>query len=963
MWRTRTIWTRILILVLLLSSFGVVNALYVPTNRDTKLPPDHYDYIISEPTEMQLLKETSNLTYYFRESRDTIFIYDKRNGYTWKTGTDLEFNWDIEDECDDILDAYEDQFSQVSLDTFPFMTIQANESSEAYGSNGELRVDVQGLQETSATDTVKIDIPGITLQQNHYYRFSFDARGLASKTVRVQLGSYYAEDFVITSTDQTFSFDYRMESPTDTDVTVQMLMGTIEDNAVNTILYIDDIKLEETNSIDVVPNTNQLLRGDFELTEDEYAIQDDHVLASCRDKEVRLNTTYTGFANSLLSIEYYDSSFSIRRHSSASYEDATSSLTMVNNDDTHYALHIAFRDPDIEVILHIYLDEEGIEYEVRDSEVTGEDVDVLAAIIISPFLGSSGGAYTTFDLAELDYQDNEIFKEKIPGYTFVPDGSGALIRFNDNDVELAPYEGSVYGIDRSLERLYNDTANSYVEFKQPSLPVFGIAHGDNQSAFVAYATKGDEFMQIVSVPEDNLTYYNYTYPRFEYNNKYKQVYNKMGWGYTTLYEERSHFDINMRYDFLAGDGTTGHSADYFGMALQYRQYLQSDAFFEEHGYRLSDVTFGYDEIPVRVDFLMSDSEKSVIGYQNMVTTSVDGVDRILENILSNLEISNVNSGLLGWNDGGMTLGNPSKTDFSKDIGRKSEFESLILKYRENGVDISFQDDYYRINEEMITLRNNATQHINTWYPNLSTSESPISMFYFARPVKSVEWMNNHVVDFKHIGVQSHSVSGITSNLITDMTTEMYRTESKQTIIDGFRNLQSDVKINAYSPNSYLWPFVDRYIGTPVYGTQYLIETDTVPFLQIVLQGTMELYGPYANFSFYTTSDVLRMIDYNIFPNFVISDQPAYLLADTNSKNFYSTEYSLHSELIQSIHNDVNNALSSVINARWIDRTVSQNGVIVNTYSNGIEIIINYTDEPVLYGTVTVPAESYQVVGD
>ena len=40
----------------------------------------------------ELLLETENLNYYFREDRDIIAIQDKRNGYLWKTGLDLEFN-------------------------------------------------------------------------------------------------------------------------------------------------------------------------------------------------------------------------------------------------------------------------------------------------------------------------------------------------------------------------------------------------------------------------------------------------------------------------------------------------------------------------------------------------------------------------------------------------------------------------------------------------------------------------------------------------------------------------------------------------------------------------------------------------------------------------------------------------------------------------------------------------------
>ena len=74
----------------------------------------------------------------------------------------------------------------------------------------------------------------------------------------------------------------------------------------------------------------------------------------------------------------------------------------------------------------------------------------------------------------------------------------------------------------------------------------------------------------------------------------------------------------------------------------------------------------------------------------------------------------------------------------------------------------------------------------------------------------------------------------------------------------------------------------------MFTSQYLIQTDTVPFLQIVLSGSMEVYATYANFSFYTETDILRMIDYNVYPSFILTHDPSYELISTNSSNFYST---------------------------------------------------------------------------
>ena len=79
-------------------SFGYVQAAFLPTNRDTKLPPDKVTYDIVNVDEFELLYESDTLAYYYREDRDVFAIEDKRTGYTWKSGLDIPFGADINDQ-------------------------------------------------------------------------------------------------------------------------------------------------------------------------------------------------------------------------------------------------------------------------------------------------------------------------------------------------------------------------------------------------------------------------------------------------------------------------------------------------------------------------------------------------------------------------------------------------------------------------------------------------------------------------------------------------------------------------------------------------------------------------------------------------------------------------------------------------------------------------------------------------
>jgi hypothetical protein len=124
-----------------------------------------------------------------------------------------------------------------------------------------------------------------------------------------------------------------------------------------------------------------------------------------------------------------------------------------------------------------------------------------------------------------------------------------------------------------------------------------------------------------------------------------------------------------------------------------------------------------------------------------------------------------------------------------------------------------------------------------------------------------------------------------------------------------------------------------------------------------------MYAQYANFSFSSTKDILRMIDYNMYPSFVLTMEPSYVLASTNSNNYISTQFRDYEDLIVSMYQEINEALSVVLYQEWISREVVTEGLIVNTYSSDIEIVINYTDDSQMYNGHTIPRNSFVVLED
>ncbi len=684
-------------------------------------------------------------------------------------------------------------------------------------------------------------------------------------------------------------------------------------------------------------------------------------------------------ANSLIYFNYYSKGASDQIFSQStvyssylktSLYKVTSKLAKVNGDSTHWRFTVnatnlgVSKDLDLQIIADIYLSEDGFKLEILNENITGTATKFLSNIGIANYMGAVGGVNTVYTAVDAtltetaDYTVQEIQQPMIGGYAFVPDGTGALIRFRDNSVSLKAYKAYVFGDDASQNyQNYRTTGGAYVPFKTASIPVYGISHGNNQAAFVAYATSGAEYMSIISIPEENIYKYNSTHANFNYNFSYNKLYTLDGDNpVPSIWDDINHFDIVMNYNFLSGDGSTdGYPANYVGMALKYKDYL-----IEQEELALKNSVM--ENIGIRLDFLMADSENSIVGYNTMVATSAKNVVEILKDV-SSKGIENISSGMLGWQKEGITLGNPSKTVFSGAIGSKSAYRKAIEEMQELGIDLSFYQDYFNINEEQISLYRNATKHPAGWYGRVLTYNEMISVFYYARPIKSVEWLDRQSKTFLNMGVDSLTVSGMTSNLITDYTgSGTTRTQAIELFREAFAAYDGEALLNLTKPNSYLYKYTDRYLQMDVYTTQYLIETDTVPFLQILLQNTMEMYAIYANFSFYTTHDVLRMVDYNLYPSFILTQKPSYVLTDTNSSIYYSTEYALYEELIEEIYFSVNGALKEVIGATWTNREVLASGLIRNTYSNGVQIIINYGDSTEMVGTTPVLATSYVVLG-
>jgi len=682
---------------------------------------------------------------------------------------------------------------------------------------------------------------------------------------------------------------------------------------------------------------------------------------------VRMSNTFINIANSVLTIEFFTAADTLSNTSSNT--DGVTTTLAPTAAPNRFIMTSEFHAIDLTVRVHITFDGTRVIYDIPNDGITGEGRGVLSAIHLVPFKGATGGV-----IERLDRETGMFNREAvpmIPGYFFVPDGSGALIRFQYNYMNFTEYRGHVFGIDYGQSQIFRRESSSHIPLRNPTMPVFGVSHGNGKAGFIAYTLQGAEYKEIVVMPHQHTTYYNWIYPRFVYNRTHLHIYDRRGSGFLVRRPDISAFDVTIVYDFLAA--VDGQTACYVGMARAYRAHLMETGQL---------AAFQAREPGVRIDFLMSDISPNIVSHSQVTLTDVHNVQDILTELTA-LGVNNITTNLLGWQRNGITGGHPGRVSFRNAVGSRGDFVALTDFARAHGIRLAFAREYFEINNVQMNNFGNAAVHLNGQFITTDISGimppgAAVTERFYARPTRGAEWLlsNLNRLDF----MDYHAVFGITGRLISDHTgsgiadrfqvgqarTGMLVQDTRQLLEDTFAQAATSHGLFLHQANQYLFRFATAYLDIPVFNSQHLIQTDTVPFLQMVLHGTMDMFAPYSNFSFYTDRDVLRMIDYNVMPSFVVTQNPSHMLQHTNSAHFYTTEYGRYRDMILRISNTVQNTLRQVVGYQWVDRYVVEIGVVVNTYhgpgGSVRQIIINYTDFPVEIGGVVVPPVSAEVTG-
>ena len=530
---------------------------------------------------------------------------------------------------------------------------------------------------------------------------------------------------------------------------------------------------------------------------------------------------------------------------------------------------------------------------------------------------------------------------QINAYAMIPDGSGALIRYTDEEYQTA-YIKRIYGSDYGIQersQLSAHLSNQHLV----TMPIYGINHGYNQAAILAQITKGSGSSELHAYPYmyNNLNL-NRTFFKYLARDRFLVFMATADQNAISLINSEVYpTDYEVQYTFLPKD-----QANYVGMAKAYRD-----------SFALKKQTPG--DIPLKTDFIAQDYKPGLLGKKYIAMTSYRNLKDIVTDLISQ-QVKNMEITYIGWNKNGYYDNLPLKPKVSRKLGGKKEFSKLMVFLEEKGIEIySYQNPLATSKSPLsspIIKRTNLQPFVYQFNSSLKTTG------YHLNPGVLADNILKYKDDYRNLGINNLNLTyvGEAGYSYLYKGKEVYREQMLKIVEEEIKQL-STFKLGMNNPNSYLYPYINSFYSTPYESSRYAFVTDSIPLISLVLGGGVNLFAPYSNFISDSQIFALRLVEYNLYPSFILSQNPSYYLRYTNSEHIYTSEYAVWRDIIGNLYTHINEALKHVRGSTLMNHEYLQTGIAVVTYDNLVKIVVNYTNEPFSVGGKTVAPFNYLVI--
>lgn len=584
-----------------------------------------------------------------------------------------------------------------------------------------------------------------------------------------------------------------------------------------------------------------------------------------------------------------------------------------------------FNSAEIKIPVTYKLNDDHLSLHVDTSEIEEKNYDKIATELA--FL-------TTFGAAQMDEE----------GYFVIPDGSGAIINFNNNKAGYKIYQGKVYGEDLTPV----DTTKSTVT-RQVYLPMFGIVKGN--SGMMVVADKGDTCATINAyVAGQKNTSFNACYFDFEIRTSDEYL---MGGEANPLkvFEKRGILvpEIEVRYYPVSNEDKS--DVDYVDIAGKYREYLK-----KEQGVTKSEAV---DTNALYVDFygatLKTEPVLGIPVTMQHLTTSFKDAKSILEQ-LKGLGVENMVVQYNQWTAADIKEKVADAAKPSSLLGGKKDFNALMDYADANDITIypAVDNLTFKSGNGYFTMTDTAIRVSNAYSRQIEydLAHGVENKFYDAMSLLSPR---KYAKMFESLS-KSYSSRGLDTICVGSATTAIYgdygkKSVSREMFKDNLRgymeNLQSSVgSILADGANAYTLKYVDHVSDVPLNSSKFDVFDQEIPFYQLVMSGLKPVSTTAVNGDAQIADLVLRAIASGTNLRFDFVAEKASELKDTRYDTLYYADYTYWLEDAAGCYKFANAVLSDLAGVEITEYNIISDTEIETVYANGTKTLVNLKDKTV-----------------
>lgn len=540
------------------------------------------------------------------------------------------------------------------------------------------------------------------------------------------------------------------------------------------------------------------------------------------------------------------------------------------------------------------------------------------------------------------------------GYILVPEGSGAIINYNNGKTKQPTYKANLYGWDWASIRkeVASETRSVF--------PVFGMA--TQGSSFLCILEDGKSWAGVTADIAGRAGYGSYNSANAFYTIIHGDSYDVSERTNNNVYmfeQELPEGKLVLRYRFVASD-------DYMDMAAAYREYLLAENAVlnrevSSEGHTVIEMVGAIDKVQQRFGVPTS---------VPVPLTTYKQAQELLERLVAE-NLPNLSVRYAGWMNGGLNQSILNSVRLMSEMGSTRELETFTKAASDAGVPLyldgltGFARDSGLL-EGFLIMRDAARfttreeveipEYSSIWYGPQDWRDT----YFLLKPSLS---MGN--ADVLSDAAEKYSAAGVSFRDVGNLLSANY--DSKDLTTREEARLMEMAKLSELrekgqlvmtrSGNDYAAVLSDIVTDIDLDGSQYRILDEVVPFYPAALHGSLPYTGAAINLSEDQEELLLRSAEMGASLQFSLMASNVQELQDSWFSDYYGADVSIiYDDMIKTI-NDYNAAMSGTFNQKMTDHE-RFGSVTVTEYENGTRVYVNYGYTDAEVDGLSIPARSY-----